>query len=514
MTATLAARERTLLVDLLDLPAQRSARGLLERALSIAVQATASDRGYLAVYGPDRSDFSRPRWYIASGMDPATTSLVQASAVQPDGLLRTVVARAIAEHGVISVFKAYEDPAFDMSRSAMRAHIDAILCASIGDPADAVLYLYREQGAAFSAEDRELVTLYRRSLAGPLRQALDELAPVDDPTARYRQNGRFSKIVGRSPALANALRAATVANDFDEPTLLLGPTGSGKTHLARAMHAASARAAEPFVSVSLANMDDGVIERELFGSAPNGSSWDPSEGILEKAGAGTIFLDEVGSLPQHHQARLYTLLDDGTYRPIGREPRQLRARLILAMNQSLDDDSLLLALRTRLRRLARVDVPALSDRRADIPLLLESAGASFADRYHLAWRGLTPAAVEAAMCAEWPGNVRDIETVVRNALRLTGGGQPLTAEVLFPTTARPSLPAATHDPLLPSSVEDIDGWGETRNRYMLLYFRRCYQLLGGDKSEIMRMLQIGEATFFSWQRRMREELSEDATAWA
>jgi DNA-binding NtrC family response regulator len=211
-----------------------------------------------------------------------------------------------------------------------------------------------------------------------------------------------------------------------EATVLIGgETGTGKELTARALHAASPRAAGPFVAVNCAALPSELIESELFGStrgAFTGASH-TRPGLFDAARGGTLLLDEIGELPLGAQAKLLRVLEAGSYRPLGAiREKQSEARVLAATNRDLAQLCASGGFRADLYyRVAvlRIELPPLRERRADIPGLV--------GRF-LASAGRAPGAVAPEAMARllehgWPGNVRELRSVVERTLLRAGGGE-------------------------------------------------------------------------------------------
>lgn len=244
-----------------------------------------------------------------------------------------------------------------------------------------------------------------------------------------------------SVALAVAMLMGELAARSLSPVLITGPTGAGKSWLARYIAERSAHA-KPFVDVNCAALPPSLIEAELFGAvkgAYTGADRD-REGYFEAARGGTLFLDEVGTLPIDLQAKLLTVLDSGVFRRVG-SPREVRTdvRIIAATNADLARAVREGALRQDLLfRLAadQIDMKPLHLRRADIvPALVGALGAE--DH-----RAFTPEALEALLTAPWQGNLRELLHLAR---ALKGLPQPIDYAALPPSLTKPIVERA-HTP--------------------------------------------------------------------
>jgi Nif-specific regulatory protein len=236
-----------------------------------------------------------------------------------------------------------------------------------------------------------------------------------------------------------------LAAPLDVSVLLTGPSGSGKSLLARAIPANSRRAAEPFVELNCAALPENLIENELFGALAGSHSeaHRNQPGKVAAAEGGTLFLDEVGEIPYAAQAKLLQLLQSKQYYPLG-SPKTVSAdvRVVAATN-----DDLHVAVRERRFRedlLYRLQVlpvrmPALAERREDLPTLAEHLLRSVCRRHRLAPLALGAAGLRAIQAGEWPGNVRELEHAIEAAaIRAAGEGtETLEPRHLFPTAERP-----------------------------------------------------------------------------
>jgi DNA-binding NtrC family response regulator len=246
-------------------------------------------------------------------------------------------------------------------------------------------------------------------------------------------------IVGRHPRLRAALRLLGRVAPAETTVLLTGESGTGKELFARALHALSPRAAGPFVAVNCAAIPETLVETELFGHERGAFTGADRRraGRFELARGGTIFLDEIGELPLAVQAKVLRVLDDrGFERVGGGETLRADARVVTATNRDLA--AMVVAGRFRSDLLYRLEIfpialPALAERREDIPLLAGHLLARIAERHRKPPPALAETALERLAAEAWPGNVRQLANVLERAVILHAGetlGEPEIAALL------------------------------------------------------------------------------------
>ena len=244
-------------------------------------------------------------------------------------------------------------------------------------------------------------------------KSVDVCQPNADAPLLLGEAASFRALRCRLPATARAMRT----------TLISGPTGSGKDVISRMLHANSPRAAHPYVPVHCAALPEALVESEMFGhsrGAFTGADRSRS-GLVRSAEHGTIFLDEVDSLPPTAQAKLLRFLETGEYRPVGSDRAEhADVWIIAATNRDLDSCVRAGAFRADLMfRLAvvKLDVPPLASRGDDILTLAEHFLAEISG----GTQRFTEAARQALLSYEWPGNVRELKHRVESAALFTDG---------------------------------------------------------------------------------------------
>ncbi len=323
----------------------------------------------------------------------------------------------------------------------------------------------------------ELRLLLRRAYR--FRQAEKELRQL---RSQELLAGRLYELIGPSESMQQVFALAQKIAPCDVSVLITGETGTGKELLARAIHRLSSRAAHPFVAFSCANLPETLVEDELFGHEKGAftGALTMRRGRLETADRGTLFLDEVGDLGLGLQPKLLRVLQERTFERLGgNTPVTVNLRLVCATNQNLAE----MVQRGRFREdlyyrlnVVQLHLPALRERRDDIPCLAHHFLQRFAQQFGKKSKRFSRLAMQALEEYVWPGNVRELENVVQRAVVLA---EAPTIEVWH-------LPAMFNKGFAPARAvhsyeEEVR---EFKRRLLLRTLREC----GWRKSETARTL--------------------------
>ena len=300
---------------------------------------------------------------------------------------------------------------------------------------------------------------------------------------------RFQGLVGRSPQMLEVYaRIRRVAPHY-RCALVTGATGTGKELAARAMHELSPVASGPFAICNCAAVSESLAESELFGhvrGAFTGAVQD-KVGMFEFAHGGTLFLDEIGEMPLGMQAKLLRAVQNQEVQRVGSpSARKVNVRIVAATNRDLRASAGAKEFREDLFfRLAMVEIrlPALADRREDLPLLLRHFTGLYARQYGKSIDGITRRAEALLYRHDWPGNVREVENVIGYAAMMSQSGKIDVQDLPESVQSGTSRVTGAH-PLV--------SLGESQR----LHARSVLEQVGGDKREAARILGVSRATLY------------------
>lgn len=300
----------------------------------------------------------------------------------------------------------------------------------------------------------------------------------------------FDSILGSSAAIEAARSLARQVAPTEATVLLLGETGTGKEVFAQAIHNASTRAGKSFVALNCSAFTKDLLESELFGhkaGAFTGAVKD-KKGLIEEANQGTLFLDEIGEMPLELQSKLLRVLENGEFIKIG-DTRSLKVnvRIIAATNRDLQREVTEGRFREDLYyrlNVFAILLPALRNRKEDLPLLAEYYTRFFASKTNKRITGISDEALKTLQQYQWKGNIRELKNIIERAVILESGSELGIASLPFELTT----PVDSANPFDLAYIE------KKHITYVLGHTK-------GNKTEAARLLNIGLTTLY---RKMEE----------
>jgi len=364
--------------------------------------------------------------------------------------------------------------------------LPVLMITAHGTIPDAVRALQRGMFGYISKpfEARALLAEVDRAIAAS--QALGANVPVDDsddPNEGWRE-----AILTRSPRMQQVLAEARMVAATDASVLIDGPSGSGKELLARAIHAASKRSSAKLVAVNCGAIPEHLVESELFGhvkGAFTGAVRDRA-GLFAQAQGGTVFLDEVAELPLAMQVKLLRVLQERELRAVGSERVvKLDVRVIAASHRNLEEEVAAGRFREDLYyrlHVVALSLPALAERREDIPLLARHFMATLAQRYGKSVNAFGAGAIEALASAPWPGNVRQLQNTVEKCVVLS---------------TSPLIDATLVQRALANQSQAMPALDEARRAFERDYLVQLLRLTSGNVSQAARLAHRNRTDFYA-----------------
>jgi len=303
------------------------------------------------------------------------------------------------------------------------------------------LSISRTREIPFVPEDVDFLSRASGQIAIAIENALAyrEISELKDKLAQeklyleeeFRSEMGFEQIIGSSAALKRVLQQVETVAPSDSTVLLLGETGTGKELIARAIHDRSRRKQRTLVKLNCAAIPTGLLESELFGHEKGAftGAITAKVGRLELADQGTLFLDEVGDIPIEIQPKLLRALQEREFERLGStHTRRVSVRLIAATNRDLEkmiaDREFRADLYYRLN-VFPIRIPALRERKEDIPLLVSYFVQKFSKQMQKKITAVPTAVMKGLTAWEWPGNIRELENFIERAVILTRGSSLL-----------------------------------------------------------------------------------------
>ena len=332
-------------------------------------------------------------------------------------------------------------------------------------------------------ENERLISLIR--VHAELHQALRRARQLELENRLLRAEG-MPDFVAAAPSMQPVLELVSQVGPSDANVLITGEHGTGKEIVSKLLHAASPRARMPLVAVNAGGLPEGTFESEIFGHVKGAFTDARADrvGRFELANGGTLFLDEIANVPLRQQAKLLRVLETGELERVGSsQTRRVDVRVLSATNANLPEEAkagnfredLLFRINT-----VEIHLPALRERREDIPLLAMHFLARNRSRYRKQVMGFSPAAMQQMMQYPWPGNVRELEHTVERAVLLCRGEEIEPANLAI-ATAKSSAPNFEN-----MSIDEVEA----------LLIRKVLRRCDGNISQAAEALGLSRAALY------------------
>ncbi len=461
---------------------------LLNKVMDLALEIVRAERGLIFLY---RGDLDEMEMVVARNMEKQT--IKDATEYSRSVLREAGRGRSILSHDAVT------DSRFKEFRSVNMFHIRSLLCVPLRIKERIIGTVYvdtRQPGVVFTEDDLRFLEAFANQASVAIENArlYDQLRQENQYLKQaVQERYGYENIVGRSAKMREVFAVLSRVAPSNLPVMIRGESGTGKELVARALHHNSSRRDRKFFSENCAALPDTLLESELFGHARGAFTGADShhKGLFEQADGGTLFMDEVGDMSMAMQSKLLRVLQDGEIRPVGAEQsRRVDVRVISATNRNLEqmirDKKFREDLYFRLKVLS-VKIPALRDRREDLPLLVDHFLGKIARENNAAKLRIDPQLMAVLTRYEWPGNVRELENEVYR-LALFASGDTLT------------LDDARNDAEFFEKV-NLPGTRGVDTGVTRLEIEEALSKVKGNRVEAARILGISRATMF---RKLRQ----------
>jgi len=443
-------------------------------------------------------DESELRQIVAESLEAQGFAVAQA-ADAADALGRL---EGFAYDGLVLDLALPDGNGMDVLDAAMERypHIRSVVMTGCGGVPEAVAAIKR------GAIDFFTKPFPLRDLAARLADGFREPDDDDDDGDRIgRSLFNFKQVIGQSAAMRHVLQRLELVSPMHSTVLLTGETGTGKELIARTIHQNSPRLDYPFVAFNSAAIPDGLAEAELFGHVKGAFTGAVASrvGRFETAHRGTLFIDEVASMPMALQSKLLRALQEREVERVGdSRPVKFDVRVIAATNVDL---------RKRVREgtfredlfyrlnVVPIALPPLRARREDIPLLAQHFVEKSCRHNGVPLRTLPQTVMRALMDYAWPGNIRELENAVEHAVALSGGEQALTPAMLPHDVISPDLGSTMPSVTIPDEGINFTSVVSQLERELIL---RSLEKTGGNKRRAARLLNLSRTTLIDKLQRL------------
>jgi DNA-binding NtrC family response regulator len=384
--------------------------------------------------------------------------------------------------------------------------IHAIVITGFGGVAEAVTAMKR------GAIEFMIKPFQLGQVATALRTALDQRRLREENAelrAQLRERFRFDNIIGRHGTMQQLFSTLELVAPMNSTVLIHGETGTGKELIARTIHHNSPRADQRFVAFNAAAIPDGLAEAELFGHVKGAFTGAIANrtGRFELANRGTLFIDEVASMPLPLQSKLLRALQEREVERLGEsKPMKVDIRVVAATNLDLKkmvkDGTFREDLFYRLNVIP-VTLPPLRERREDIPLLAAHFARKSCEENGVALKPISQEALRALMLYHWPGNIRQLENAVEHAVAMSLTANEIGVPALPEEVRSGPEPADLAVPVtIPDEGVNFLSVVSQLERSLIL---KCLEKTGGNKRQAARLLRLSRTTFIDKLQRLNVE---------
>jgi Nif-specific regulatory protein len=406
---------------------------------------------------------------------------------QPIRISRSVVEKVLHEAAAMLCVETYNDKLLRDAESLVAAEVCSLLCVPlvIRERTKGLIYLDTSNPAIALDEGHLQLLTAVGFIASVAIENVQHVQWLEGENQRlHREISLEHNMIGESPRMREVFRFLEKIAPTDATVLVRGESGTGKELVAHAIHTNSSRAAKSFVAINCAVLSETLLESELFGHEKGAFTGAVAQkrGRLEVADGGTLFLDEVGELTPATQAKLLRVLQERQFERVGgTRTITVDVRIVAATNRNLEEaiagGTFRQDLYYRLNVIS-LTLPALRERREDVPLLAYYFIAKYSKKCKRLVSGMSPEARNCLMSYDWPGNVRELENAIERAVVL--GNTDVIVPDDLPESLLVTSPASPH---LPNYHEAVS---EMKKKFIL----QAIEQANGNFTDAARLLGI------------------------
>ena len=461
---------------------------LLSDLMDSVIELTNADKGFLILM-----DGSRLEVKVARNLKRESIE---------DGLVRisdSIISKVVREKRPIIVSDALNDEEFKSSVSVVNLKLCSVMCAPMMNKGELLGLLYVGNDnvvSLFEEESLELMTVFAAQAALILRNAIlvNELKVDNRELRRLLEEGKYGELIGSCEGMREVFRSIDRVATTDVSVLITGETGTGKELIAREIHKRSVRKEGPFITINCGAIPENLLESELFGHMRGAFTGAVAtrEGKFQTADGGTLFLDEIGEMPSNLQVKLLRALQEKQVTKVGgTRAENVDIRILTATNKTLEEEIKKGTFREDLYyriNVINLFLPPLRERGEDIAVLARYLLDKFRKQYRKQVREFTSPSITAMKRYRWPGNIRELENRIKQAVILTDGLYLNPDDLgLTPESMKPILPLA-----------------QAREEFQRQYIHKVLALNNGNRSKAARELEVDPRTVFRYLEKERD----------
>ena len=453
---------------------------LLDELLDALLEVTHAEKGFLILLEDGEMT-------VRGARNVARETIENAMARVSDSIIQ----RVVETRRPIVVADALHDAEWSGSSSVVNLKLCSVMCAPLMQKGDVFGVIYLGNDSVVSLfDDRALepLTVFaaQASLLVQNAMLLDSLRRENVALKEAVQSKQYGDLVGAGASMREVYRRIEKVAATDISVLVSGETGTGKEVVAREIHRRSPRAQGPYVAVTCGASPESLLESELFGHVRGAFTGAVASriGRFQAASGGTLFLDEIGEMPPQLQVKILRALQERTVTRVGdARPEPVDIRVVAATNKVLEDEIKRGSFREDLYyrlNVVKIELPPLRDRGEDLVVIAKWFLQKYGKEFGAKVRGFTPGALVAMRKYAWPGNIRELENLVKKAVVLAD---------------RPLVSAEDLD-LRPEILEPILPLSQAKEEFQKRYINEVLARNGGNRTKTAKDLDVDPRTIF------------------